>query len=97
MGTCEPLPTYQDDCLPEISEPFLASGVRDFPSEADFPNMTPPQSLDKLPPTERQYNLDSRNEANRQDVEHLCKVWAEVGRAILMRRRQPADEQENVK
>ena len=46
-----------------------------------------PQSLDKLPLVERKYPVDAGVEITRHDVEHLCKVWAEVGRAILMRRR----------
>ena len=46
----------------------------------------PANPLDKLPPIERKYGMDAGFEANQHDVEHLCKVWAEVGRAVLMRR-----------
>ena len=51
---------------------------------AQLPGGNLPESLDKLPLLERQYGMD----AGLSDIEHLCKVWAEVGRAILMRRRE---------
>ena len=42
--------------------------------------------LDKLSLIERKYGMDAGFEATQNDFEHLCKVWAEVGRAVLMRR-----------
>ena len=60
------------------------------------PDEKPTNPLDKLPPIERKYGADAGFETTQQDIEHLCKVWAEVGRSILSRRQQ-ADEQENLK
>ena len=41
-----------------------------------------------LPPTERICDSDADAEPAQADVDHLCQVWAEVGRAILLRRKQ---------
>lgn len=38
--------------------------------------------------------VDARNEPSQADIEHLCNVWAEVGRAILTRRQQTNGEEE---
>ena len=57
---------------------------RDAP---DSTKVALPQSLDELPPIERKYGMDARSQPTQEDIEHLCKVWAEIGRAILMRRR----------
>ena len=54
---------------------------------ANYPKGTLPQALAKLPPIERKYGVDARNKPVQQDIEYLCKFWAEVGRAVLMRRR----------
>lgn len=59
----------------------------DSTDASDFPNVALPQSLDSLPPIERKYGMDARSEPTQEGIEHLCQVWAEVGRAILMRRR----------
>ena len=37
--------------------------------------------------------MDYRSEITQQDIEHLCKVWAEVGREILYRRQQTNGEE----
>ena len=50
------------------------------------PEETPPQSLDKSPSLERKYGLDARSEPTHEGMEHLCRVWGEVIRAILLRR-----------
>lgn len=54
---------------------------------ADSSKGTPPKSLDELPHIERKYGMDAQSEPNQEDIDHLCNVWAAVGRAILMRRR----------
>ena len=51
------------------------------------PDGKPTYSLDKSPPLERKYGVDAEIQPTQQEVGHLCNVWAEVGRAILMRRR----------
>ena len=51
------------------------------------PDGKPTYSLDKSPPLERKYSVDAEIQPTQQEVDHLCNVWAEVGRAILMRRR----------
>ena len=51
------------------------------------PEGEPTNPLDKLPQVERKCNLGAGTTPDPVDVERLCRVWAEVGRAILMRRR----------
>ena len=51
------------------------------------PDGKPTYSLDKSPPLERKYGVDAEIQPTQQEVDHPCNVWAEVGRAILMRRR----------
>lgn len=75
-------------------DPLAPTG--DFRNGADSLKVTLPQSLDKLPTIERKYGVDAGIETTQQDIEHLCKVWAEVGRAIISRRQQ-ANEQEDLK
>ena len=60
------------------------------------PDGEPTNPLAKQAQVERKYSLDAGIEPTQQDVAHLCKVWADVGRAILARR-QEADEQEILK
>ena len=108
MAACEPRPTDQDICCPDIPKPFLDSDARDRvdPGEEPLaptadsrrvtapPTVGLPQSPDQLPLTERKYSMDTGIEITQPDVGHLCKVWAEVGRSILSRRQQ-TNEQEN--
>ena len=74
------------DIPKDVGEDPLAQ-TDDFRDGGDFPNVALPQSLDSLPPIERKYGMDARSEPTQEGIEHLCQVWAEVGRAILMRRR----------
>ena len=46
------------------------------------------QSLAILPLLERKCGMDAGFGATQEDAEHLCKIWAEVGRAVVMRRGQ---------
>ena len=109
MATREPRPTDQGSCFPDIPEPFVGSDARDRVDLGEYP-LAPtadsrraaapptarlPQSLDKLPLIEGKYGTDAGSEITQPDVEHLCKVWAAVGRAILSRR-QRTNEQENL-
>ena len=77
-----------------IGQDPLAS-IADSRDSADSPTVGPPHSLDSLPLIERKYGIDARSEPSQGDIEHLCKVWAGVVRAILTRRQQ-ANEQEEV-
>ena len=70
----------------DIGQDPLAS-IADARDAADSPRVVPPQSLDTLPLIERKYGMDAQNEPTLESIEHLCMVWAKVGRAILMRRR----------
>ena len=51
------------------------------------PDAEPTNPLDKLPQVERKFNEGARTKPGLEDVERLCRVWAEVARAILMRRK----------
>jgi hypothetical protein len=53
-----------------------------------------PEPLDKSPQHEGKY-ADAGVEPVQADIEHLCKVWAEVGRAILLRRKQNGEAVQN--
>ncbi len=55
---------------------------------------TPPEGLDKSPQAERKCVPDAGNDPAQADIERLCRLWAEVGRAILTRRQQ-TNEQED--
>ncbi len=55
----------------------------------------PRQGLDKSPQAERKCVPDAGTDPAQGDIEHLCRVWAEVGRAILTRRQQ-INEQEDL-
>ena len=95
-------PAHGLDCFRETPEPFLASADRDRidigedplvttadSGEAVYPcRMRLPQPLAILPLLERKCGMDAGFEATQGDAEHLCKIWAEVGRAVLMRRGQ---------
>ena len=74
------------DIPKDISEDSLAQ-TDDFWDGGDSSKVTLRQSLDALPLIERKYGMDARSEPSRGEIEHLCKVWADVGRAILKRRR----------
>ena len=52
------------------------------------------QDLALSAPVVQIYVPDVGTEPAQADVDHLCRVWAEVGRAILSRR-QRTDEQED--
>jgi hypothetical protein len=49
--------------------------------------------LDKAPRKERKYLHDAGTAPAPADIQRLCRIWAEVGRAILLRR-QPAGEED---
>ena len=70
----------------DLGEDSMAP-TTDSQDGANFPKVTPSQSLDKVPLIERKYGIDALHQPNQHDIEYLCKVWAEVGRAILLRRR----------
>ena len=55
----------------------------------------PRQRLDKSPQAEHKWVPDAGTDPAQGDIEHLCRVWAEVGRAILTRRQQ-INEQEDL-
>ncbi len=51
------------------------------------PDGEPTSPLDKLAQIERKCDVGAEIRPDLEEVERLCRVWAEVGRAILMRRR----------
>ncbi len=51
------------------------------------PEARTPQGLDKSPQAEGKWVLDPGTDPTQRGIEHLCRVWAEVGRAILTRRK----------
>lgn len=98
MATQDCLGNRQDSGVPDKPHFPLESDTNDSANLGEAPlsptadsrgaaELRLPQSLDKLPLIERKYPVDAGIEINRHDVEHLCKVWAEVGRAVLLRRR----------
>ena len=60
----------------------------ELPSEIDGSRRILPLPLEKWPPLEPIYVPDADVDLAQGDIDHLCKVWAEVGRAILTRRKQ---------
>ena len=51
------------------------------------PDGEPANPLDKLPQIERKCKVGAGTKPDLEDIERLCRIWAEVGRVILMRRR----------
>ena len=96
-------PILSDAIPPELFPPCdqAAAGINSetggllvrHPSSVVQPNCEArtPQGLDKSPLSEGKYVPDVGNDPAQWDIERLCRVWAEVGRAILLRRRNPSE------
>ena len=50
-----------------------------------------PSQLDNCGQSERKCG-DAGTEPTQADIQHLCRIWAGVGRAILLRRKQTVEE-----
>ena len=57
-----------------------------FAEVVELPQHSPPQPLDKESQIERKYVPDAGAAPAQADIQRLCSIWAEVGRAILLRR-----------
>ena len=47
-----------------------------------------PDTSDKPTKCEGESTIEADTDPSQVDIDHLCRVWAEVGQAILARRRE---------
>ena len=69
------------------------SGDNAFSAEVvELPQHSPQHPLDKESQIERKYVPDAGAAPAQADIQRLCHIWAEVGRAILLRRKRAGEE-----